>query len=103
MRDQMVLFCYAEGSGNAWEAICLDFDIAVQGTSDQDVMNKLGAAIQDYLEYVRSLPAGEQKRFLNRHVPGRIQIGLFLKMLLAWLCRKRDTKGRHSYSVPCTV
>ena len=44
MRDQMVLFCYAEGSGNAWEAICLDFDIAVQGTSDQDVMNKLNAS-----------------------------------------------------------
>jgi len=103
MKDQMVLYCYAEGSGNAWEAICLNFDVAVQGTSERDVMAKLEAAIKDYIEYVKALPEAEQKNFLTRRVPLRIQIALIGKTLLAWLLCRRDTKGRHSYSVPCTV
>jgi hypothetical protein len=103
MKDQMVLFCYAEGSGNAWEAICLNFDIAVQGTSELDVMAKLEAAVTDYFQYVKTLPADEQKDFLGRRVPLRIQFSLIGKTLLAWLLCRRDTKGRHSYSVPCTV
>lgn len=49
MRDRMVLLCYAEGSGNAWEGICLDFDLVVQGTSAQDVMNKLEVAIKEII------------------------------------------------------
>jgi hypothetical protein len=103
MRDRMVLFCYAEGTDDAWEAICLDFDISVQGTSVQDVMSKLDVAIKEYFEYVRTLPEEEQKRFLTRHVPWYVQLNLALKTLFAWLCHRRDTKGRHSYSVPCTV
>jgi hypothetical protein len=103
MRNQTVLFCYAEGTGNAWEGICLDFDVAVQGTSAQDVMAKLETAIKEYLEYVHTLPEAEQKRFLSRRVPWYVTLKLALKMLFAWLCHKRDTKGRHGYSVPCTV
>jgi hypothetical protein len=103
MQDRIVLLCYAEGSGDAWEGICLDFDIAVQGTSAQDVMTKLDAAIKDYLEYVRSLPKSEQKRFLSRHAPLYVSLKLAFKTLSAWLCHRRDTKGRHSYSVPCIV
>jgi hypothetical protein len=103
MRDQMVLLCYAEGVGDAWEGICLDFDLAVQGTSSQDVIAKLDAAIRDYLEYVHTLPEAEQKRFLSRRVPWYVGLNVALKMLFVSLCHRRDTKGRHSYSVPCTV
>lgn len=85
MKGPMVLLCYAEGSGSAWEAICLDFDIAVQGTSDRDVMNKLEAAIHDYFEYVRGLPQEEQERFLRRRVPMKVMLGFFIKTGLSWL------------------
>lgn len=103
MENRTVLFCYAEGSGNEWEGICLDFDIAVQGTSAQDVMSKLEAAIKDFIEYVHTLPEAERKRFLHRRVPWYVSLRLMLKTLFAWVCHKRDTKGRHSYSVPCNV
>lgn len=103
MRDRMVLLCYAEGLGSAWEGICLNFDLAVQGTSVNDVMSKLEAAIREYLEYAHSLPEAEQKRFLSRRVPWYVTLKVAFRTLSASLCHRRDTKGRYSYSVPCTV
>lgn len=101
--EAVTLLCYAEGSDKTWEGICLDFDLAVQGTSAQDVIAKLDDAIRDYLEYVHSLPEEEQKKFLSRRVPWRLTLGVVLKMLFAWVCHRRDTKGRYSYSVPCSI
>ena len=93
---RMVLLCYAEGSGNAWEGICVNFDVAVQGNSAQDVMNKLESAVKDYLDYVHTLPADEQKRFLSRHAPWYVSLKLAVRTLFAWLCHRRDTEGRYS-------
>jgi hypothetical protein len=103
MKDQMVLLFYAEGSGDEWEALCIDFDIAVQGTSEQDVMKKLRDGVSDYVKYIHSLPEKEQRQFLNRRIPRRLQAAIFFKMLYAWFCRRRDYKERHSFSVPCAV
>lgn len=96
------LTCYIEGSDNQWEAICLDFDIAVQGISARDVEDHLLDAIRSYLEYAYSLPEAERAAFLDRQVP------LFLRLKFVWNVIKSalfknisDQKERHYTSSFC--
>ena len=48
MADKSV--CFAKGRPGEWEAICLDYDIAVQGRSFEEVEKFLSEAIDDYVE-----------------------------------------------------
>lgn len=61
--------CYAWRDDDAWQAICVDLDIAVQGNSFDDVYRCLNEAISDYIETVMELPAEDRDRLLNRRVP----------------------------------
>ena len=45
-----VLRCYAEGRDGAWEAICLDLDIAVQENSFEGAFHALNEAIALHLD-----------------------------------------------------
>ena len=98
------VYCYIEGRSNAWEGLCLDFDIAVQGDSFEDVSVNLKVAIDQYLERVHQLPEPQQKAFLNRRVP----IGLRLKLVLSalsWGLRPASAgisgPERYSIALPC--
>lgn len=71
------LYCYAEGKGREWEAICLDLDIAVQGHSFAEVYQSLNEAIDVYLESVEALPEAEQARLLSRKAPLRVRVKFF--------------------------
>ena len=46
------ILCYAEGGNGEWEALCLNFDLAVQGASLEDVRHDLEEGL--YLDYVRT-------------------------------------------------
>jgi predicted RNase H-like HicB family nuclease len=48
--------CYTAGRNGAWEAICLEFDIAVQGNAFEEVFSSLQHAISLYIEGVANLP-----------------------------------------------
>ncbi len=61
--------CYAYGSDENWEAVCVDLDIAVFGASASEVEEALDRCIQMYLERVADLPAAERRRFLTRKSP----------------------------------
>lgn len=74
--------CYAHGRGRDWQAICIDLDLAVHGTSFQDVEASLDTAIQMYLETVSGLPSEEQRRFLVRRSPWHVRTKL---AILTWL------------------
>ncbi len=49
------LRCYAYASGENWEAICVDLDIAVFGASANEVEETLDRCIRMYLETVADL------------------------------------------------
>jgi len=85
-----VLTCCAEGRGDQWEALCLDLDIAVQGRSLHEVYESLNDAVIQYLEYVHTLPAEEQKRLLYRRVPLRVRLHWIWYGLRAAFGRRRD-------------
>ena len=85
------IWCYAEGRPGNWEAVCLDFDLAVQGGSFDEVYKELNESISMYLEYVRGLPRDEQVRFLSRKVP----FGLRMKFILILLVTTLFNNGRN--------
>jgi hypothetical protein len=72
-REQPIrtLHCYASGRDGDWEAICLDLDIAVQGSSFDDVRRSLHEAVSLYLESVATLPEDQQGHLLHRTAPPR--------------------------------
>jgi len=98
-RKHTVIFCYAEGRDSDWEAFCLNFDLAVQGASFDDVRAKLNEAIEIYLEGVRALPKEEWARMVNRRAPLSMWLGPFLHLLTTALTR-RDDRLRHEFTLP---
>lgn len=72
------LTCYAWGRPGDWEGICVDFDLAAQGASLEEIRSELNDAIETYLEYVDELSENERARFLSRKAP----LGLRLRLAL---------------------
>ena len=72
----MRLRCYAYGRDSSWEAICVDLNIAVFGTTFREVEASLRTAIDVYLETVAELPTAEQQAFLSRRAPWHVRARL---------------------------
>ena len=89
-----VLRCYAVGGEEGWEGVCLDFCLAVQGGSFEDVEQKLRASIADYLEYVEGLPVEERQAFLKRRAPMSQRLE-FYSIVLAHTFRGNDRGDHH--------
>ncbi len=91
------IWCYAEGRPGNWEAVCLDFDLAVQGGSFDEVYKELNESISMYLEYVKSLPEEEHLQFLSRKVPFNLRLKFVLILLATTLFKNgghdRDCAG----------
>ena len=83
--------CYAYGSGENWEAICIDLDIAVFGASVNEVEERLDRCIRMYLETVADLSPEERRRFLTRKSPWYVRFRLGL---MTWLYGFRGDSGR---------
>ena len=94
-----VLRCCASGRGGAWEAICLDLDIAVQGRSFDDVAKQLNEAIALYLETVADLPEDERSALLNRSVPLWTRIRYAVDAFLMALRTSHHGELKHRYTV----
>ena len=72
----LTLQCYAFGSGDSWEAICVDFDIAVSGSSLAEVESSLTVGIELYLEEVAEASAEDRRTLLSRRSPWRVRAKL---------------------------
>jgi hypothetical protein len=71
------VLCVASGHGSQWEAFCLDFDLAVQGQSLQEVRGLLREAI-DYVQAADAEPEPNRSRLLARKAP------LLVRLMWAW-------------------
>jgi hypothetical protein len=100
-----ILLCYAEGDPTGkWEAICLDYDIAIEGHSLDSVIGDLRAAVHEYIEYAQSLPAKERRRLLNRRVPLLQRFRFFYWAVMALLFGAgRTDLQRHEFTLPCAA
>lgn len=95
------LICVAKGRAGAWEAICLDLDIAVAGPSFESVRTGLNQAITSYIEDALAEPEPVRSKLLNRRVPLFARIRWTLPFLLATLFRRRNAEETSEFSVLC--
>ena len=87
---------FVERSGSRWDAVCLDFDLAVQGDSYEDVIDKLRDQVKLFLDGVGDLPAADQVRLMSRKVPLRLRLRWLLSV--AWsMLRRRPGRGPDEY------
>jgi hypothetical protein len=97
------LRCFAEGQKDRWEAICLEFDIAVQGRSLEEVFHSLNAAIDMYVESVMALPEAERAEFLNRRAPLALRLRFLEHVVGAILFGQNPKNGTTwaDFLIPC--
>ena len=96
--------CYAEGRPGQWEAVCLDFDIAVQGSSYDEVYRSLNQAVGMYLQSVLAMPAPERDRFLARRAPLSMRLKYLWAVFRSSLLGRQDNgKERHEFMMPCAA
>lgn len=72
------LVCVASGRGSQWEAFCLDFDLAVQGRSFEEVRQLLTGAIEMYIDAAVKEPEPFRSRLLGRKAP------FWVRLMWAW-------------------
>lgn len=72
----LVLRCYAEFKGGQWQAFCLEFDLAVQGDSFEQVRQKMDAMLT---EYVFDALAGEDREFAHQFMTRRAPLYHWVK------------------------
>ena len=91
--------CVAEGRGNDWQAICLDFDIAVQGPSFENVYRELNQQIVSYIETVSHYSPEERKSFYNRKAPLLLRLRYMWRQITHYLgSGDSESKEIHSFS-----
>jgi hypothetical protein len=99
---ERVLFCYAHGRDEEWEGLCLDFDLAVQGRSFEEVRKGLETSIADYIASAKEETDEVRDRLLARRVPRLVQLKYVWRLIRA-VIRGRDVAGesRASITIPC--
>lgn len=92
--------CFYEGQGDQWEAISVDFDIAVAARSFEEAKAALKSAILTYIEDAEALEPKARDRLLNRRMPLHVQALWRLKILLHKLRPgRKGADGR--FELPC--
>jgi hypothetical protein len=91
------LACYAEGMGDRWEAVCLDFDIAVRAGSYDEAQQTLVAAILKYVELARALPRDMRESALARRAPFAVRLKFWLSALMAARFKGLNSPRRRYY------
>jgi len=104
LAKNMLLRCYAEGTARGWEAVCLDFDIAVQGDSFESVYQQLNEAVETYVEYVDELPEPDRSRLLCRKAPLVDRLRFLWHTARTTIGRSSsDAKQRHEFTRPLQI
>ena len=79
------LLCFAKGRDGSWEALCVDYDIAVQGASFQEVQTDLAEAISDYVAATEDQDERTRVKLLARRAPLWVRLKWTVRVLgSAW-------------------
>jgi len=101
---ERTITCYAEGSGSQWEAVCLDFDIAVQGGSFEEVYRGLQESVALYLEHLATLPEADRRRLMARRAPLGERLKFAYHAVRTGLgLNGAGGKQRHEFLLPCAA
>jgi predicted RNase H-like HicB family nuclease len=65
----LILKCYAEQEDGVWVAVCLDFNLAAQADSYQEVKEKLESMISSYVREALTIDVAYADQLLSRRAP----------------------------------
>lgn len=99
----MLLRCFAEQHDGAWEALCVDLDLAVQGDSFEQVYRDLADAVAQYLDHVHTLPAADQRRLLRRRAPLALRLRFARAALALAFLPRPERRGRAEFTLPAAA
>jgi predicted RNase H-like HicB family nuclease len=86
------IYGIAHGRNGQWEAFSLDFDLAVQGSSFEEVSDLLREAVKAYVATAMEQPEPIRSRLLRRSVPLRVKLVWGLKIALWTMFHKKRTE-----------
>ncbi|MEZ0019830.1 hypothetical protein [Sinorhizobium fredii] len=97
------LLCYAFSHGSQWEAICVDFDLAVSGRSFQEVQDRLNQMVASYVEDAMQEDPSTRDALLNRRAPFRVRAWLAFRLLKNVITHRNGKDGDlyAGYDIPC--
>jgi hypothetical protein len=96
------LICSAQGVENHWQAVCLDFDIAVQGASLAEVQMSLSEAISEFVDAAEQEAEPARSRLLNRRTPIWVRLSMGVSNLAHFVFGpKQGAALQASFEVPC--
>ena len=99
---QRIIFIVAEGHEGDWEAFSLDFDLAVQGRTFDELKSRMEEAIQAYIESAMKEPEPARTRLLRRRAPLLMRIKWTWRFLVALLSgRSRGGSSATGFPLPC--
>jgi hypothetical protein len=95
----------AHGRGDEWEAFSLDFDLAVQGRSFEEVSKLLNEAVNMYVEAAMEKPEPVRGELLRRTAPLWVRL-MWAWRVAVWTLRNKRTKKRteedaFEFPLPC--
>ncbi len=99
MRQESLL-CFARGRDGAWEAICTDLDIAVTGSSLDEVTRLLQRAVDSYVEDAMRESPDTQKKLLSRRAPFWVEASLALRLALSAFRRRHEQEFEARFTIP---
>lgn len=94
------LHCLAFGREGAWQAFCLDLDLAVEGRTFEDADARLRDAIATYFQDVAMLDESDRERLLNRSMPLWTRVGFAVRAFLGALPNRSDDGYQHQFTMP---
>jgi hypothetical protein len=97
------VLCFAHGRESDWEALCIDFDIAVQGRSFDEVKSMLDGAVASYVDDARLETPNVRDRLLKRRAPWYVTLGMTLRLIAFNLFHGRKSEAQASFPVLCPV
>jgi hypothetical protein len=96
----LIVRCYAQKSGDVWQAVCIDLNLAAQDPCLAKAKEKLDAQIY---EYIFDAVAGEDRSYadelLNRKAPLSLRAKYYLFFVLQWLDSWKNG-GHKSFKLP---
>lgn len=96
------IYGIAHGRDHEWEAFSLDFDLAVQGNSFEEVSKLLAEAVHAYVATAMDEPEPIRKRLLSRSVPLHLRIMWGLRIALwAMFNKRRAEESTFGFPVSC--
>jgi len=100
------IFAIARGHKDHWEAICFDFDIAVQGRTFNEVQRLMFEAVESYVEDAMKEDEATCKRLMSRRAPLSVRLSWIGGFVFAALCGRVEGGGRDGnatvpFAVPC--